>query len=417
MHTSRMVSRAELRTRLLPIALTQVVGLLCGLVGVRLTTHLVEPAHFGLYGIFTSLAPAGMWVVFAGMNSALLRHWAAATNRPALLRTVLEVTFRKTGWLVVVAAATALLATREHWAGFAVLLFVAILGLGLTQYAHSIQQAARQHWRDFSLSAVGSVSRTALPPLFYVLGGAMPLALPTGFVLHVLLSVTAGAWLLRRHLRPAVGSTGAELPSAYHGSLFFTLAVAGWVLGGSNRWLTTAFYGAEVTGYFSLASNIAVILPSMLGTMLMQYLQPAWFAAGHTTVGERRQLAHRVDRAAAGYTALALGMAVALHFAMPLFVGPLVSVNYLPALDWVLGAGCFTVAVTTGRFYNSLLFAAKRETACRRVELTATGGYLLGGLTGAAAGAEWFQHWLVMTPLVPWLVNRPLAHRVIFPTA
>lgn len=417
MHTSRMVSRAELRTRLLPIALTQFVGLLCGLVGVRLTTHLVEPAHFGLYGIFTSLAPAGMWVVFAGMNAALLRHWAGATDRPALLRTVLDVTFRKTGWLMVVAAATALLATRELWVGFALLLFVATLGLGLMQYAHSIHQAARQHWRDFSLSAVGSVSRTALPPLFYVLGGAVPLALPAGFCVHVLLGVAVGAWLLRRHLRPVAGSTGAELPAAYQGSLFFTLAVAGWVLGGSNRWLTTVFYGTEVTGYFSLASNIAVILPSMLGTMLMQYLQPAWFAAGHTTAGERRQLADRVDRAAAGYTGLALALAVILHFAMPLFVGPLVSVTYLAALDWVLGAGCFTVAVTTGRFYSSLLFAVQRETACRRVELLATGCYLLGGLAGAAAGADWFQHWLVMSPLVPWLVNRPLARRFILPAA
>lgn len=406
-----MFTPAEFRARLLPIGLAQVVGLLCGVVGVRLMSYLVAPADYGLYGVFTSLVPAGMWLVFAGLSTALSRLWAAAVNRPALLHSVLVATLHRAGWLGLLAGSASLLVSREHWAALTLLLFAAVLFLGLGHYAHVMLQATREHWRDLRLSAVDSITRTGLPPLLYVLSGAVPLSLPTGYMIHTLFGMLVGAWLLRTYLRPAGKHPDVSVPDIYHGPVFLGLAIAGWVLGGANRWLVAASFGTEIAGYFTLASNIAIILPSMLGTMMVQYLQPGWFAAGHVSSTERAALARRVDRAAGFYAAAAFALTLLLHFIMPWFIGPLVSEQYRSASIWVLGAGAFTVAVTTGRFYTSLLFAGRLESATARVELAAAGCYLLGGVLTAVLGPEWFRWWLIISPVVPWLVSRPLARR------
>jgi len=408
-----MITREEFRERLLPIGLAQVVGLLLGLLGIRLVSHLVAPADFGRYGVFTSLAPVGMWVLFGGINAALSRLWMPAPDRPGLLQAVLRATGRRLGWLALACAGLAFIAGGESSPGFAVLLLATALALGVGQYFRTALQAERRHWPDFGLSAIDSVSRTALPPLLYLLLGGGALALMAGFTLHALLGLLGGAWLLRAHLRAPVAQA-TTLPATFLGAPFLLLAIAGWTIGGLNRWLVAGLFGSETAGYFTLAANVAVILPSMLGTILVQWQQPLWFAAAG---GDTGALARRVDRAALGYTAAGLGLTGALHLLLPHLVGPLVSARYEPALAWALGAGCFTVAVTTGRFYSTLLVAARREQAAPPVELTAAAAYGLGCLAAAWAGPEWFQRWLVLTPLVPWLINRPLARRALRATA
>jgi O-antigen/teichoic acid export membrane protein len=44
--------------RLVLITLSQMVGLACGLIGVKIVTRLVPPADYGLYGIFLTFTPA-----------------------------------------------------------------------------------------------------------------------------------------------------------------------------------------------------------------------------------------------------------------------------------------------------------------------------------------------------------------------
>lgn len=412
-----MVTREEFRAHLLPIGLAQLVGLACGLIGVRLNSALVAPADYGLYGIFTSLAPAGMWVIYSGLNAALARLWASSDNPPALLRAVLGHSWRRVGWMLLLAGGTSCLAAREHWIGFAACLFAALLLLGLAQYAHTVLQASRQHWRDLTLSVNESVTRTGFPPLLYWLVGAGPLTLTGGFVLHSAASLLAATWLLRGALRDAVQARPAALPPVFLGSMFLSLAATGWVIGGMNRWVAAGFFGSETAGYFTLATNLAAIAPSMLGTILVLWQQPRWFAAPHAAPEERRALAARVDRIAAAYTLGGVALAAALRLALPYLVGPLIDARYGPALDWVLGAGCFVVATTTGRFYNTLLFAVRREATAVPLELTAAAVYVAGSLAAAVAGTGTFQVWLVATPLIPWLVNRPLARRRLEATA
>ena len=94
---------AHFRDRLLPITLSQAVGFLCGLAGVKIATRLVSPADYGAYGVFLTFTPLGIWVVHAGLIKFTARHWAASPNRGALLREVLRASGRKLPWLAIFA--------------------------------------------------------------------------------------------------------------------------------------------------------------------------------------------------------------------------------------------------------------------------------------------------------------------------
>ena len=104
----------------------------------------------------------------------------------------------------------------------------------------------------------------------------------------------------------------------------------------------------------------------------------------------------------------------ALVLVAPWLVGPLISPKYNAALGWLGPAGCFGTAVMTALFYHSMLLAGRRERACGPVDFATVGVLAGGGVVAAAGGTEWFARWLVVTPLVPWLLTRPLARHYFF---
>ncbi len=407
------LSSSDIRTRLTPILLAQAVGLACGIAGVRLTSHWVPPEVYGRYGIFLSLTPIGMWVIFAGLNKFAARHWAESTDRPGLLREVVLAAGRKTPWLILAVAVLTLLAFPERSVFFGGLLLLASLALGVAHFSQTTLQASRRHWADCSISATGAVTRALLPLLLYGWVAASFTALLGGFLLHTLAVAALGAWWLRASWQASPTRGPLQLTATYAGPLFMALAVAGWALGGMNRWVVAGFYGVEAAGYFALAANIALILPSMLGTVMLQYLQPAWFTAFDGSIVARRQLLKRADRAALLYAGIALGFTALLQWLMPLLIGPLVSIRYAAAATLVLPAGCFAAAITTGYFYHTALLAVRREQACGPADLSGATCLIAGSLLGALAGWEWFTRWLICAPLVPWVVNRTLARRAL----
>jgi O-antigen/teichoic acid export membrane protein len=396
-----------------PITLIQAVGLLCGLAGVKITTWLVPPADFGVYGIFLTFTPLGMWVVHAGLIKFVLRHWAEAGDRGQLLRGVARAAWRKALWLLPAAAAAAILTSGRRWPGVFPAVFLAAVLLSFGALAQAALQAAREHWRDLAVSATGSVTRSFVPPLLYAAAGGSMMALYGGYCLYALALAVAGALALRHYWRTAPQEVRA-LPSVYEGPLFVVLSATGWILLGMNRWTLAFFFGPVETGYFVLAGNLATLVPTMLGSIAVQYFQPGFFAVACETRQDRQNLARRVDQVAFGHAVLTLAGLAALRGIAPWLIGPLIRENYRPALDLLLAAGCSTLAVTTGQFYHSLLLAGRRERACGPVELTAAAVLIAGGLTSAICGESWFLRWLVVSPLVPWVINRPLARRHLF---
>jgi hypothetical protein len=409
---------AAARRRLLPILLGQGIGIACGLLGIKLTARLVPPAVLGAYGIFLTFTSVGTGVIYAGLIKYVGRHWAAASDRASLLRVVAQAARRKLFWLLPACIPAAVFVDAHRWPAVLPLLFVTVVLLAIAALAQTALQAVQAHWRDLAVTAAGAVIRSFAPPLLYTAAGGAVLLLYTGYGLHAFVLAAVGAWFWREYWRPsasgAIAAPPEPLGQAYEGPLFIVLALTGWILLGLNRWIVAWFFGSTQTGYFSLASSLATLIPSILGTILLLYFQPGFFAAASETPAEREQLARRVDQVALLHLALALGGLLALNAVAPLLVGPLLAETYRPALALLLPAGCFTLAVTTGFFYHALLLAGKREPACGPTELTAAGILVAGGALAAAVGETWFLRWLLATPAVPWLVNRTLARRYFF---
>lgn len=407
------------RLRLVPILLAQGFGVACGIAGVKVNSLLLPPAVLGVYGVFLTFAPIGMWVVHAGLLKFANRHWAAAPARPALLRALVAAWARRLPVLAVAAIVGALVVGRlahlSPWI-IAPALFLSAGFLAGGAIGQSALQAERAHWRDCSVSVVGSLSRTFLPPVsFVIFAGAMP-ALWGGFATHTALVALTTAWFFRDywHGDAQDDAPKPKLTSAYAGPLFTALALSNWVLAGSNRWIVAWFFGETEAGYFTLAGGAAVVLSSTLGAVFVQYFQPGIFALADREAAHRPAVARRVDFIAAAYTVAALSAVGAFACFAPLLVGTLIGENYRASLAWILPAGCFGTATIATVYYQALLLAGQRERACGPVELTGAAVLLTGSLATAAAGADWFARWLIATPLVPWLVTRPLARGYYF---
>jgi len=407
---------AASRTRLLPIVLAQGLGIACGIAGVRVVSHFVPPGPLGAYGLFLTFTSLGVSVVHAGLIKFVGRHWAAA-NQAGLWREVREAWLRKLPWLGLASAAGAgALSVMTGVNSLAVFppLFAAAALLSLTALAQAALQAERSHWRDFTVAGTGSVLRTFTPPAAFALLGAPGLA--WGFSVHAAITAAVAMWGAHPKSSDATPvDTQRQLTRIYEGPLFTILALAGWVMVGINRWIVAWRFGETAAGYFTLAGNAALIVPAVLGTVFLQYFQPGFFAEGDRRTSESRtRLARRVDAVAAAYAIVALIALAGLVMVSPRLVGPLISENYRAALGWLLPAGCFGLAIGTGLFYHSLLLAGRREHACGPVDLIAAGVLVVGGIVAATFGEDLFRSWLVATPLVPWLINRPLARRYFF---
>ncbi len=412
---------ARSRLRLIPILLAQAFGIGCGVVGMKLNSTLMRPETLGVYGVFLTFAPIGAWVVHAGLLKFVVRHWAGAASRPRLLRSIALGWAQRLPWLAV-AAFVAKMTLPQASLRDAVILGLALFAAASLLAAVALAQAALQaegaHWRDCLVSVAASTTRTFLPLLFYFASGGAMAALWLGFSGHALITAAVGGWMLRAAWsRPGQETTAAipRLTEAYGGPLFIALAAATWVLAGINRWIVAAFFGATEAGYFTLAGGAAVVLVAALGAIFVQYFQPGIFALGDALAGaDRVALARRVDGVALAFAGVGLAAVGVLAFISPWLVGPLISEKYRAALPWIFPAGCFGVATITTVFYQALLLAGRRETACAPVELTTAAVLIAGCVASAAMGAGWFARWLVVTPLLPWLLTRLLARRYFF---
>ncbi|MDR2675671.1 MAG: hypothetical protein LBC18_12655 [Opitutaceae bacterium] len=424
---------ASLRQRLLPIALGQAAGLACGVAGVRIATRLVAPGDYGAYGVFVSCAPLGMWVVHAGLVKFVVRHWAGSPDRAGLWRETIAAAWKKLPWLALAAGCAAAFVPGGPWRGTAGLLFLAAAALVPAALGQGALQAQRSHWADLGVAVTGSVTRSFGPPLCYVAAGGSLAALQAGFAAHALVFAGAAWWAASRAGRRAAragaapAATPAPAPAAaacverppgrqltpvFAGPLFVVLALASWAATAANRWIMAGFFGAERAGFFTLAGNVSLIVTSMLGVVFVQYFQPSFFAAPAVTAAGRRALAGRVDRVAAGYLACALAGLGALHAAAPFLTGPLIAETYRGALGMIVPAGCFMAALLTAQFFHILLLAGRCERACGAVDLTGAAVLVGGGIAAAALGGEtWFLRWLLVTPAIPWLLNRPMARK------
>jgi hypothetical protein len=407
------------RFRLIPIILGQLIGFACGVASLRLNSHFVPPTVLGAYGLFLTFTPIGVWVLYAGLLKFIARQWAASHERGDLLREVAAVWARRLPWLALLSSIAALMMERSGIIAQIMLglaLFFSAACLALAAFAQAALQAERAHWRDCLVVASGSLTRSFLPPLLYTSMGGLTATLWLGVSIHALTGALIGIWALRTSWTQNSRGTsaGRELTPVYEGSLFITVAFAGWLLTGLNRWLIAWQFGKTEAGYYTLAGGGAIIVTSMLGTVVMQYLQPGLFALGDGPAETRPLLARRIDASVLVFSGLAVAALLAITLLYPRLIGPLISPEYRDALKWVFPAGCFGIATMTAIFYHTMLLAGRREWSCGVVDLVNAAVLAGGCVVAALLGRDWLARWLIVTPVVPWLLTRNLARYYFF---
>lgn len=408
---------ASLRSRFVPIVLSHGFAVLCGLVGIRLVSRFVPPERLGPFGVFITFTTLGMWIFHSGLIKYVGRHWAASSDKKIFLRIVLRSWVRRLPWLAVASALGALFLTRSSelsLATLSLLLFAAASLLSLATLFQTALQAAQSHWRDLGVVTLSSSTRSFAPPLLFA-GLLSVSGLYLGFALHSFVAASAAFLFCSPMLkegRKRSNAGTAEIPEVYEGSLFLSLAIAGWALSGVNRWLAVLSLSEAEAGYFTLASNIALVVPAVVGGIVQQFSQPAVFRKGDERDSER-ELARHADRLALVFFAAASAGLLLLRFSAPWLVGPLIDEKYRPALAWLLPAGLFGAATGATAYYSMALLALKREKACAPVEIGTAVLLLAGGLGFAFSGPRIFKIWLLCSPLVLLLWTRPLALRYL----
>ena len=398
--------------------MSQVVGVACGLVGVRIVSHIVPPATLGVYGVFLTFTTLGASFFHAGVVKFVGRHWARHFHEHAFVQTAARAWLRKLPWLILATLVAAWILQRGQDTRFSQAwpaLLVAAIGLSLGAVAQMGLQSIRRNWSDFVVSASGSVTRTFAPPLIFLAAHGAIAGLYFGFCVHALCVSVLGILLLKPFRANDRAGVDPNLSTIYEGPLFFILSLAGWTLMGLNRWVAVTAFGETVGGYYTLAGNIAQIVAAVLGAITVQFLQPSVYAlADEDTTEAYQRLATWVDRAAIGVAFIG-GMALlVLRWGAPWLVGPLIDRKYLLALEWLVPAGCFGLTIVLGQFYHMMLLAGRRERACAPVDLTMAAVLILGSIASAAIAKSCFQIWLLATPLLVFALNRTMARHYYF---
>lgn len=401
----------------MPIVLTHGFAVLCGLIGIRLVSRFVPPEELGPYGVFMTFTTLGMWIFHSGLVKYVGRHWAASPDRKAFLRTVLVSWSKRLPWLAAASALGAFLLSKLSGFPFAPLaptLFAAAGFLSLATLFQTALQAAQHHWRDFGVTTLSSSTRSFLPPLLFAcLASATGLYL--GFAIHAFVAATAAFFFCRSTLAPKLRDGrqgGPEIPEVYEGTLFLALAVAAWALSGLNRWLAVLALNETEAGCFTLASNISLVVPAVVGGVVQQFAQPVVFRKGDAREANR-EIARHADKLATVFFLSALALLIALRLVAPWLVGPLIDERYRAALPWLLPSGLFGATTGAIAYYSMALMALRREQACGPVELGTAALLLAGGVGFAFSGPGLFKTWLLCSPLVLLVWTRPLARRYL----
>jgi len=410
-----LLRAADFRAHLLPITLGQAAGLLCGLAGVKLSSHWVAPADYGQYGLFITLAPLGAWVTHAGLVKGVTRHWATAPDRAGFARATLASAGRKLVWLLAACVAAAWIFARATWALTALWLFLAASGLVALALGQAALQAARRNWADCGVAASGSLLRTFVPLGLYVGTGLGAGALEAGFAVFALGAAALAAWAWR-DVWAASPTRGADVPAVYDGPLFVTLALLAWAMQGLVRWLVAYFHGVTEAGYLTLAGSLALAVVALGHAFVGQFFQPGFFTAATATREDRQRLAARVDRVAWGFAAT-VGVGVGLlHAIAPNLLGWLIAERFAPAIAWIAPAGGWLIALLLGSHYHTLLLAGGREAACARHDGLVAALLAGSAIAAAAVSVETLRWALLLAPVIPLAVGRAIARAALFTT-
>ena len=406
----RLPSRHDFVHVWLPLGLSQVIGIGCGLGAVAWVTRLVPPTVMADYGLWLSFATLGAWVVHAGWQLDTTRFWARTPDRTAYRTIVARGIGRQLPLLALAClVAGGVLATTEGRGVFWWLvpgLFAANIGFTAFTWGLKALQADRQHGRQCVVNAVHSLGRSFLPLVGASLAGASALVLSSGYVVAVLIAGGAALLLLNWHSPDTADLPAGRpidprdlRPAAWSGALDWLLQVV-------NRWIAILILGELTGGFFVLATNLAMLAPNFAGGVVNAAYAPRIFAKQTTTTTLRV-----ADESAVLVGVSATLAVLALHGLAPVLVGNLIGAPYESAISWIAPIGLFATGLVIGNQYQNLLQAHGLYAHAKRLRLGLTIVALLGGGITATVGETWFAGWLMAFPVASVIAERQWARQ------
>ena len=378
---------------LVPLIAVQAVGLGCGLISVRWSSAIVPPDVLGAYSLLVSAHLRGALVTHQGLIQHIQRSWTPQTSLRATLSVLRPAAGRPTLWLAAGLAGVLLFFNLSGnrmfppgWWGWMLTVNLLVVIANLT---HVALQAEQRYWAHFALSAISSTTRSFLPLGLAMVGGATLVQLGGGFVLHTVLWVLAGFWLLRRAWhRP---DAPADASPAGWVSAFAGIGLCGWLAASAVRWVAPFALSAVETGYFMLAANLVAIVPSAVNMVGVGYTFPPLFEASRRGASNA-VLSRMTNRAVLAALVIGQLALLALAWSSPWLVGTIVDVRYAASMDWLLPTGGGLLATVSLPFFSNLLVARDRAGACLRLAALSAGfRIVLMAALALAGSAEAFR--------------------------
>jgi O-antigen/teichoic acid export membrane protein len=279
--------------------------------------------------------------------------------------------------------------------------------------AQTALQAENRYWAAFAISAVGSATRSFLPPLLAMTLGATLFWLETGFFVHVGVQILvaalflSAAWRREGALPDGAGESLARTVSALAGA-----GLCGWLAAAAPRWIAAAVLTPEETGYFVLAGNLTLVVPASFGAIVLNRSFPGLFGAAREGA-DGRALLRMTDRSVAAVLAGSQLSLLALAWLSPVLVGTVVSPRYANSMDWLLATGGAALATTTTQFYHNVLLARHREGECLKLSIASAACRLVAMAAAAAVGMGAFRLTLIALPWLTVVLERAYVQRLL----
>lgn len=392
-----------------PILLGQGVGVLCGLAGIRLLSTWVPPDVLGLYGLCLILAPAGGLLTHHGLARHAARHWPLEGNPREYYDTWLAAA-RRTSLLLLgllLLALAGLSATNDIPFGRTLpWLCIAALTGAYGALLHAVLQTSRAYWSDCAASCANSVARTGGPLLaLWIAGVTVPVLLAGFAVPQALVLLAAWWWLLGRRLPPtqprSPAKPGIDPPDvSTYARAFWWIGACTLVGAGLHRAGAAVCLDAVELGYFTLAGNLAFVIPNVLSAALSQFLYPRLFAhARRDEAAPPSTWLRPVAITAVIFSVIAWGSTLALHALAPRLMGPLIDPDYAGALPYLIANGGYATALALGHFAQLPAIAAGRPHAARRAMIGLVVLLAAGSGVTALVSPDAYVLWLTLSPL------------------
>jgi O-antigen/teichoic acid export membrane protein len=282
-------------------------------------------------------------------------------------------------------------------------LWLGNLGYSAWMIAGLALNAQERNWWFCILGSLSNASRSLLPVGLVLLGGATFLALSGGYALYALLTL-AMTWALYASLGAKQQSSADQRlvwlrELREFGRPFIWIGIGSWLIQYADRWIADFFFPARQAGLYSMAVNIASIIPIMAGSVLLQWVFPRFFrqADQARNVDDWRLLARRCDRVAFAFMGISLTGLGVLWAIGPYLVPWLIDRQYLEAMPLLFPAGLAMAVVPLNQFHYLLLQSQHDSLSIAKVMLVLAVFKMAGTLLAAWFSWNVFLGWLVVS--------------------